>query len=202
MISDTFLARLAAASITLALASAAHAIETREGSISFHNDVRTYDFSVSLPGTVDISSNSWQHGVNFDPAASIWARSGGDYTLVAQNDDDDISSFDPLGNFNFRFHLDLGAGSYRLSLVASPNAPAGTLLSQGFTADGETPIALADWTQPGANPNFPDQKGGFYSITFAGVSSVGAQPVPEPATWLLIGLGVSGLLLRRHAQSA
>jgi hypothetical protein len=198
MISTTTLARVGFVAMALAAASAAHAVEIRSGTIGFHNDVRSYDFTLAAPGTVDIASTSWQYGLNFDPAASVWARSGADYTLLAQNDDDEISAYDPAGNFNFRVQLSLAAGSYRVSLVAAPNAPVGTLFSQGFTANGETPIALADWTQPSANPNFPDQKGGFYSITFAGVTSVSAQPVPEPATWLLMGLGAAGLVLRRR----
>jgi hypothetical protein len=185
---------LLAAALLAALSTAAHATDTRSGTLVFHNEVRTIDFSMAGAGAVDIASTSWQYGTNFDPAASIWVRSGTDYTLVAQNDDDDISAFDPLGNFNFRLQLTLDAGSYRLAVVASPNAPTGSLLSQGFSADGETPITLADWTQPSANPNFPDQKGGFFSVTFDGASSVSA--VPEPATWLMLALGAGGLLRR------
>jgi hypothetical protein len=148
-------------------------------------------------GIVDIVSTSWQYGLNFDPAAAVWKKSGSDYTLVDQNDDDAISAVDPNGNFNFRLQLSLDAGDYQLTLVAAPNAPVGALLSQGFTADAEAPISLADWIQPSANPNFPDQKGGYYSFTIDGASSV--AEVPEPAAWLLLSLGVAGLLLRRRA---
>jgi hypothetical protein len=190
---------LFAAALLAALATTAHATDTRSGTLGFHNDVRSIDFSMAGTGTVDIASTSWQYGTNFDPSASIWVRTGADYTLIAQNDDDDISPFDPLGNFNFRLQLTLDAGSYRLAVVASPNAPTGSLLSQGFIADGETPIALADWTQPSANPNFPDQKGSFFIVTFDGASSVSA--VPEPATWLMLAVG-AGVLRRRIRKAA
>jgi hypothetical protein len=185
---------LLAAGLLAALSTAAQATDTRSGTLTFHNEVRTIDFSMAGAGTVDIASTSWLYGINFDPAASVWVQSGADYTLLAQNDDDEISAFDPLGNFNFRLQLALDAGSYRLAVLASPNTPAGNLLSQGFSADSETPIALADWSQPSANPNFPDQKGGFFSVTFDGASSVSA--VPEPATWLMLALGAGGLLRR------
>jgi hypothetical protein len=202
MNSKLSLNRIAVAAVLAIAASASFAAETRSGTIGFHNDVRTYDFTLSAAGTVDIVSTSWQYGLNFDPAAAVWMKSGSDYTLVDQNDDDAISAYDPLGNYNFRLNLNLGAGDYKLSVFASfsdstVQGPAGTLLSQGFIADGQAPIALADWTQPSSDINKLDQKGGFYSFTIDGAGSVAA--VPEPSTWLLMGVGVAGLLLRRRA---
>jgi hypothetical protein len=190
--------RVAAAALLSICASASFADDIRSGTIGFHNDVVSIDFTLNSGGAFSARSTSWNYGVNFDPAAGIWQWTGSDYTLVSWNDDDDLSAFDPAGNFNFRIDAILAAGNYRLTLVASPNSPSGTLLSQGFAADGETPIALIDWTQPGSNPNFPDQKGGFYSITFAGADTV--APVPEPATWLILGAGLAGMLGRRRIQ--
>jgi hypothetical protein len=180
-------------------ASASWADDIRSGTIAFHNDVVSIDFTLNSGGAFSAKSTSWNYGVNFDPAAAVWQWTGSSYSLISYNDDDDLSPFDPNGNFNFRIDANLAAGSYRLTLMASPNAPVGTLLSQGFAADGQTPIRLADWTQPGSDPNFPNQKGGYFSVTFTGADSVSA--VPEPASWLLLGMGVAGFLGRRRRVS-
>jgi hypothetical protein len=158
------------------------------------------DFSLPVAGSLQIWSDSWQAGLNFDPTAALWRRVGSDYSLVLAVDDDDTvgpgqGAYDV--GFNFATLL---AGSYRLTLAAAINSPNGTLLSQGFAYDSQTPIALADWNQPTYDPNNNDQKNGLWRLNFQGVNQVNV--VPEPAAPLLVALGLGLLALNRRSRQA
>lgn len=189
-------ALLAAASL------AAHAADfTLSGNITHHNDVVRITFDVAAGGAdVTLFTDSWQSGLNFDPAVVLWSKTGDDWTHVADNDDAEPA----IGNSGY-FDAGLAlpqpaAGRYMLTLVASSNEPNGALLSQGFTYDAQAPIALGQWNQPSYDPNANDQKGGFWRLQLSGVQNVSA--VPEPATWLLMALGAAALLpaARRHRR--
>jgi PEP-CTERM motif len=188
--------RLSAA-LALALGTAgAHAADfTLAGQITFHNDVVQLDFTLAAPGTdVKIWTDSWQSGLNFDPIAALWVQSGGNYTLLAEVDDDDTVGTGQ-GFYDTGFSLaNLAAGQYRVTLAASFNGATGTLLSQGFAYDDEAPILLTQWNQPSYDPNANDQKGGFWRVNFAGVDAVSV--VPEPSSWLLMALGLGALALQ------
>jgi hypothetical protein len=184
----TFLPRRWALAAALALAggTAQAADFTLNGSIGFHNDVVQINFSLAAPTTnVKIWSDSWQSGLNFDPASVLWVASGADFSLVQANDDDDTVA-PGQGYYDTGLSLaTLAAGQYRLTLVAASNDASGSLLSQGFAYSGQTPIPLSQWNQPSYDPNANDQKGGYWQLHFSGVDSVSA--VPEPAaTWLLL----------------
>lgn len=191
--------RTAVAAAALLAASLTQAADfTSSGTIQNHNDIVEIDFSLSANGDVKIWSDSWQSGLNFDPTAALWARSGGDYALVSAVDDDDTIA-PGQGFYDTGFSLPgLAAGDYRVTLGASLNAANGTLLSQGFLYDSEAPIPLSVWNQPSYDPNANDQKGGFWRLNFSGVDSVTA--VPEPSTWamLAIGLAALGAVARRR----
>ena len=138
---------------------------------------------------VGIWTRSWLAGANFDPTATVWAKVGGSYSLLAAVDDDDTIGAGQ-GAFDAGLHFaSLAAGDYLVTTAAAPNYANGPLLQAGFAFDGSTPIALAAWMQPSANPNFPDQKGGLWNVNFTNVSSVAA--VPEPSTWALLGAGLA-----------
>ncbi len=185
---------LAAAGFALTV-SAQAAVTTVSGQITFHNDVVQIDLNVPAAASdVKIWSDSWLSGLNFDPTAAFWRKSGNDYSLVAEVDDDDtIAAGQGFYDTGFSFPL-LAAGAYRLTLGAAVNAAVGTLLSQGFLYDGQAPIALTDWNQPTYDPNANDQKGGFWRVNVSGGDVVNS--VPEPTSWMLVALGLSGLMLR------
>jgi PEP-CTERM motif len=173
---------------------------TLQGDIAFHKDIVQIDFMLAAAGSVTLWTDSWQAGVNFDPTGALWLRSDADYSLLALNDDNVDVPTGP-GSFDVGFLLPtLAAGSYRLTLAASFNEPNGTLLSQGFSYDGQAPIALADWTQPSADPNFPDQKGGYWRLNLSGVDQASVVPEPSVAWLLALGLGGLGLLMRQRKQ--
>ena len=89
------------------------------------------------------------------------------------------------------------AASYRLVLNASSNDALGSTLGDGFLYDGQAPIPLADWNQPGYDINANDQKGGFWRLTLSGVEL--AATVPEPATWALLLPALLALGLARRS---
>ncbi len=179
---------LSAGVLSLALPAAAEDFSF-SGQIRFHNDVVQIDFSLAQAASnVRLWTDSWQGGLNFDPAAALWRAAGSDFGLLAEVDDD--NGIAPgQGFYDTGFVLPtLAAGSYRVTLVAAFNAANGTLLSQGFSYGNETPILLTEWNQPSYNPNTNDQKGGFWRLNLSGVSQ--ASVVPEPAAWQMLGLGL------------
>jgi hypothetical protein len=187
----------AAAALSMSVTGALAADFTVSGQITFHNDVVMVDFALASAATgVKIWTDSWQSGLNFDPTAALWIRSGADFSRLAEVDDDDTIA-PGQGFYDTGFSLtSLAAGQYRVTLAAAVNASNGPLLSQGFAYDSQTPIPLAVWNQPTYDPNANDQKGGFWRLHFTQVDSVSV--VPEPASWMLLALGVVGFSLRRR----
>lgn len=170
-----------------------------DGDIEFHNDVVQIAFSLDA-GAADVRlwTDSWQAGLNFDPAIALWRPEGGDYLLLALNDDDPGVGTGQ-GWYDSGLLLPaLPAGDYRVTLVAALNAPLGQWLSEGFVYDGETPIPIDEWDQPTYDPNANDQKGPYWRLHLDGVSA--ASIVPEPGSWMLMALGVAALALRGRSR--
>ena len=193
---------LAAAALLLASAGAqvAQAADySFAGNIGFHNDVVQIDFSLANAAHVTVWTDSWLSGLNFDPTAALWLKAGSDFQLLQTVDDDDTVA-PGQGYYDTGFTLPaLAAGAYRVTLAAAINAPLGTLLSQGFVYDTQTPVPLALWNQPSYDPNANDQKGSFWQLHVNGVTL--ATAVPEPAAWLLLAAGLAVLALRRRADA-
>lgn len=132
-----------------ALACTAHAEQTFDGHIAYHNDVAFHSIVLTAPGTLRVWTDSYISGANFDPIIAVW-RNG---QLLAQNDDNPNFSGDQtfydagLGLFN------LGVGTYVVSVSAYGNFANGNNLGAGFNYDLQTPISLDTWCQPASHCN-------------------------------------------------
>ena len=200
---SVFTLRAVTTAMLIAVAASTQAADfSFSGNAVYNTDVVELAFTLATDATgVKVWTDSWQSGRNVDPTLALWSKSGNDYTLVSEVDDDDTVA---PGQGFFDSGMVFGAlssGQYLATLVASPNHDNGSKLSAGFAFDGSMPIAIADWNQPGSDINANDQKGTFWRVNLAGVSQ--ASVVPEPATWALFGVSLAACGLRvRRARGA
>jgi hypothetical protein len=126
------------------LACAAHADATYEGHIAYHKDVAYHRFILISPGTLRIWTDSYNSGANFDPIIAVWR----DGTLLAQNDDNPVFTANQTSYDAGIALLNLGAGSYVVTVAAYGNVARATTMGGGFRYDGQAPIRLDTWCQP------------------------------------------------------
>jgi hypothetical protein len=199
-------ARGAVACAIVSVGVAAHAADfTFSGNINLNTDIVKVTFSVNTDATnVDVWTDSFMSGTNYDPITALWQKAGNDYVLIGENDDDATIRPATQTYYDSGFHLNtLAAGDYLFTVGAYPNFAYGTMLSDGFDFDhdGTTVTAISDWCQPASN-NCTDQKGTFWRVNLSGVD-VAAPAVPEPSTYALLafGLGALGWATRRQKKS-
>lgn len=187
---------LMAAALVAAAAGSAHAADlSLSGQAVHHNDLILIDFNVAAGSVVSLWTDSWQSGLNFDP--QLYLTRGG-AILQADNDGGSLISAS-AGYYDAGLQFTATtAGSYRLVLNASSNDARGATLAQGFTYDGEAPIKLSDWNQPGYDINANDQKGGFWRVNLSGVEQAAVVPEPGSLAMLLAGLMTVGWVVRRR----
>lgn len=184
----------------LVVGTAAHATDFDfSGNFDVDNDVLWVEVTVAVPGNVTLFTSSWVQG-GFDPVLSVW---GADWGLLEFQDDGFYAGSTLSNDVSFDHgpldaHLDvlLASGDYTVSLTQANNYPVRPNVSDGFTHDGD-PDFTRDWgTQAYFNGGWeplPDPRNSNWELHILNVAS--ARVVPEPSTWLLLGIG--GLVVAR-----
>ena len=190
---------VAALSLVSAALGAQAADLTLSGHIVYDTDVVLIGFTLDAPGSVAFWTDSWKAGLNFDPTLSMFDAGG--HLLATGDDTPDPAALHPgQGGYDSEILATLDAGRYLLALSASGNDPLGASLADGFSLQGTTPIRLDAWTQPSADINLGDQKGGDWELRLTGVAAAAAVPEPTQALTLLAGLALLARQLRRRSR--
>ena len=136
------------------------------------DNVALYTFTVTMPGTVDITSTGFAAG-GVDPYFTLFAGAGDSATFVDSNYDQAFST-----GGDFAWSGTLAAGTYQIALGSFANMSFAENSGDGTLADGF--IFL------GESGSLGD---GSYSLTLT-------TPVPEPSGTWLMAVGLAALATR------
>ena len=165
-----------------------------DGYLDYHNDIATFSFTLDNDATnIRVWTDSYDNGANFDPITALWTASG---DLISENDDNRNINPSTQTVFDSGFNLAaLNAGDYLFTIASYYNFANGNSLSDGFRFDNDTPIPIDVWSGSG-----------YYHVVFDGVdgaANTNTNPVPEPATMVLLGsglLGLAGVSRKKHKK--
>jgi len=160
---------------------------TFSGNFTHDNDVQFFAFSIagSSPVAVTLRTTSYATG-GFDTVLSLFTKTG---ILVEDNDDGTT----PDADFGAGFFLP--PGGYVLALTQSDNFANGPTLADGFIFDGPG----NEFFRGGFIDFNNSQRTSSWTVTIGNVTTAAA--VPEPATMLLLGTGLAGLLARARTET-
>ena len=179
------------------------------GTFTADDNLRTFNFSVTGPGTVTIETFSYAGGTDpvrgavaaggFDPVFGLFTASG---TLVGVGDDG-ATRLDPVTGaaFDAFVSMTLAAGNYFVALAEYDNYPIGPTFASGFTRTGAGNFTSTFGCSAG---RFCDinafSRTGNFDVAITGTTVAAA--VPEPSTFALMSValaGVAGWARRRRA---
>ncbi len=201
-----FLTRAALVLLCTATPSVAGAASLSFTGVFLQDDqVELIPFTVGTPGGVVLRTFGYGGGVNaagdliaasgFDPMLTLFDGAG--WQLV-QNDDAGCGSVGDPGTgicLDARIDASLPAGSYVLALTQWGNFSFGPTLDDGFLQAG-----TGNYTGP---DGFWDAKGAPRTgLRAVDITTPDAQPVPEPATVLLVGGGLAALCRTRSRAAS
>lgn len=166
------------AAIGLACASLAAQADTasitRNGGFAFDHEVHSFDLDIASASDLRLWTTSFAAG-QVDPVLALFDRGSG--ALLSLSDDVDspyplVDASQGLLDAGMRI-TDLAAGHYRVAVSVSPNLPAGSSWSEGYSVGGPGNAVDSNWT--------------------VRADLINAAPIPEPSPGALLLAGLLGL---------
>lgn len=196
--------------IGIGMGSAAAADYSFTGNFRTDNEVAMFGFSVGSASTVQLRTWSYAGGTNaagtaiarggFDPVLTLFM---GDGTRIGGQDDGGcalVATDAVTGQcWDTNFTSALAAGNYIATIQQFNNFAAGANLSDGFLFDGAANANFRNGFVD-ASDNKRDSHWAF-DILNVNQADVPTTAVPEPGTFVLLGLGILGMAVRRKQRA-